>query len=91
MPEITIRLRIDRESGRKDIVIELSEDADLAQWEHEEAHQAIVEKLLGEGVLSRGEVGDVRVTRVRPDAARAPGEEQSCDPHHDPERQRAGE
>lgn len=87
MSAIKITLTINRDTGLKDLVIELSEDDDLMQWEHEEAHQAIVEKLLGAGVMSRGEVGDVTVSRVKPTPAVI--EIDSCRPEEGQVRNRA--
>lgn len=65
MAEITIRLRADFETGKKDIIIELAPDASLLPYEHEDKHREIVEKLLGEGILKPEDVGDVHIERVK--------------------------
>ena len=46
MAEMTIRLRCDPETGKKDIIISLRSDADALPHEHEQQHRALVDKLL---------------------------------------------
>lgn len=65
MSEITIRLRADFETGKKDIIIELAPDASLLPYEHEAKHREIVEQLLGQGVLKPEEIGEIQVERVQ--------------------------
>jgi hypothetical protein len=64
MAEMTIRLRIDPNTGKKDIVIALRSDADALPHEHEEQHRKLVEKLIEGGVLKAAEVGQIIVERV---------------------------
>ena len=64
MAEMTIQLRIDPESGKKDIVVSLSSDEDLLPHEHEQQHKQLVDQLIEGGVLKAGEVGKVVVERV---------------------------
>ena len=52
MPEMTIRLRYDPATGKKDIVITLREDEDMLPHEHEQQHRALVEKLLEGGLVT---------------------------------------
>lgn len=63
--EITIRLKMDLETGKKDITIELDSDADMLPYEHEQKHREIVEQLLGQGILEPDDVGKVNVERVQ--------------------------
>ena len=63
MAEMTIRLETDPVSGKKNIIVDLSSDADLLPHEHEEQHRALVEKLIEGGVVSAAEVGQVIVER----------------------------
>ena len=42
MAEMTIRLRIDPNTGKKDIIISLHSDADALPYEHEQQHRALV-------------------------------------------------
>lgn len=64
MAEMTIRLRINPETGKKDIVISLSGDDDSLPHEHEQQHRRLVEKLIAGGLLDHGEAGKLVVERV---------------------------
>ncbi len=64
MAEMTIRLQIDPNTGKKDIVISLASDADLLPHEHEEQHRKLVEKLLEGGIVKASELGQILVERV---------------------------
>ena len=72
MAEMTIRLRCDPATGKKDIVIKLRSDEDALPHEHEEQHRALVDKLLERGILKAGEVGNVVVEREEEKAPAAP-------------------
>jgi hypothetical protein len=63
MAEMTIRLRVNPETGKKDIVINLRSDEDALPQEHEQQHRQLVDKLIEGGVLGAGEAGDVVVER----------------------------
>lgn len=72
MGEIQIRFRMNMESGKKDIVIEFESDEDAMRHEHERDHKRIVEQLVGQGVLSADEVGEVTVERAAPGVSEPP-------------------
>lgn len=72
MAEVTIRLLIDRTTGRKDVVISYTSDADALPSEHEDEHKRIVEKLIEGGVLQASELGKVLVERVSPGETSSP-------------------
>lgn len=63
MAEMTIQLRINPESGKKDIIISMRSDEDALPHEHEQQHKALVEKLFEKGLLKPGEEGDLIVER----------------------------
>jgi hypothetical protein len=63
MPEMTIQLRCDPATGRRDIVVKLHGDADLLPHEHEDLHRRLVERLVEGGVLQAGESGRLVVER----------------------------
>ncbi len=63
MAEMTIQLRIDPNTGKKDIVISLDSDADMLPHEHEEQHRRLVEKLLEGGMIQASELGKIVVER----------------------------
>jgi len=69
--EIEIRFRMNLKSGKKDIVIDFHGDEDLMRHEHEKKHREIVQRLVGEGILSADEVGEVVVERAAPQQAEA--------------------
>jgi hypothetical protein len=63
MAEMTIQLKIDPATGKKDIIIALKSDDDALPHEHEQQHQRLVEKLIEGGVLQASEVGQIIVER----------------------------
>jgi hypothetical protein len=63
MAQMTIRLRRDPATGKQDIVISLTSDADALPHEHEQQHKALVEKLIHGGLLKASEVGQIIVER----------------------------
>ncbi len=63
MAEMTIRLRCDPATGKKDIVVTLRSDPDALPHEHEQQHRALVEKLMAGGLLKASEIGQVVVER----------------------------
>jgi FtsH ternary system domain X3-analog len=63
MPQLTIRLRCDPQTGKKDIIISLRGDEDSLPHEHEQQHKALVEKLIEGGLLKAGEAGKIVVER----------------------------
>ena len=66
MGEISIRFRMNMETGKKDIFIDYESDEDAMRHEHEKDHKNIVQRLLGEGILQADEVGEVIVDRQAP-------------------------
>jgi hypothetical protein len=69
MAEMTIQLRIDPQTGRKDIIVSLRSDEDALPHEHEQLHRRLVEKLIEGGVLAEGEAGKLIIERETADAA----------------------
>ena len=63
MAEMTIRLRCDPETGKRDIIVALESDADALPHEHEALHRRLVEKLVGGGLLQAEEAGKLIVER----------------------------
>lgn len=72
MAEMTIRLRIDPATGKKDIIIGLRSDEDALPHEHEQMHRALVEKLIEGGTLKASELGQVIVEREAKEGEAAP-------------------
>src|SRR5262249_58710479 len=63
MAEMTIRLRCDPATGKKDILVSLRSDADALPHEHEQMHRKLVEKLIDKGLLKAEELGQIVVER----------------------------
>ncbi|HVS36480.1 MAG TPA: hypothetical protein VMS17_13025 [Gemmataceae bacterium] len=72
MAEMTIRLIPDPATGKKNIVIALRSDEDALPHEHEQMHRALVEKLVGGGLLKAEEVGQIVVEREEGKAPATP-------------------
>ncbi len=65
MAEVTIRLVIDKATGKKDVVISYATDADALPMEHEDEHKRLVDRLIEGGALSAAELGTIVVERVQ--------------------------
>ena len=63
MAEMTIHLRCDPVTGKKDIVVTLRSDDDALPHEHEQLHRELVDRLIEGGLLKANEVGKVVVER----------------------------
>jgi hypothetical protein len=63
MAEMTIRLRCDPATGKKDIVVTLRSEEDILPHEHEQRHRALVDKLIQGGLVQASEVGQIIVER----------------------------
>lgn len=63
MAEMTIRLECDPVTGKKNLVVTLRRDDDLLPHEHEQRHRQLIEQLIGEGLLTSTELGQVIVQR----------------------------
>jgi hypothetical protein len=61
--ELTIRLIVDAETGKKDILIGYHSDADALPIEHEDEHRRLVEKLVAGGLVKAEEIGKIKVER----------------------------
>ena len=77
MAEMTIQLRINPETGKKDIIVSLSSDEDSLPHEHEQQHRQLVDKLIEGGLLSAAEAGELIVEREEEQQQATPlGQEQ---------------
>jgi len=64
MSNIKIHVRINHETGLRDIIIEYESDADSLPIEHEQRHMEIVHELVDSGVVKAEELGEIGVTRL---------------------------
>ena len=88
MAEVTIRLRCDPATGKKDIIISLRSDEDALPHEHEQQHRALVEKLIHGGILKASEVGQIVVEREQEEGEAAPA---AAEPEAQSQPQKQGE
>lgn len=72
MPEMTIRLLRDPETGKQNIIVKLRSDEDALPHEHEQMHRALVDKLINGGLLKAGEEGNLVIERQEEKAAAEP-------------------
>lgn len=72
MAEMTIHLRVNPTTGKKDIIVNLRSDEDALPHEHEQQHRHLVDKLIEGGALQAGEVGEIVVEREEEAAAKQP-------------------
>jgi hypothetical protein len=72
MAEMTIRLILDPDTGKKNIVISLRSDEDALPHEHEQMHRALVEKLINGGIVKASELGQITVEREEEEKQAAP-------------------
>jgi hypothetical protein len=71
MAEMTIRLVIDPDTGKKNIIVKLRSDEDALPQEHEQMHRALVDKLVNGGIVKASEVGKIVVEREEDEKAPA--------------------
>lgn len=60
MAEVTIKLRFNRHTGRRELIVAYEGESDALPHEHERDHRALVEALIGRPI---GEDTDVIVRR----------------------------
>ena len=58
MATVTIKMRDNPRTGKRDVTIHLESDSDTLAHEHEREHRALVKQLLGDAL------GDIHVERV---------------------------
>lgn len=75
MAELNIRLQIDPETGKKNLIIEYESDSDMLPIEHEEEHRRLVNALVEGGVVKAEELGKIVVKRESGEAVAAETEQ----------------
>jgi hypothetical protein len=68
MADVILRLRVDPATGKRELVIDYTSDADALPIEHEHAHRAVAERVVAGGLLRAG----VEVSRASEEAAGEP-------------------
>ena len=73
MADLILRLRVDPATGKREVVIDYTSDADALPIEHEDAHRQLADKVIDGGLKN----GKVQVTREGDSSAQqAPTAEQ---------------
>jgi hypothetical protein len=67
MAEMTISLRCDPTTGKKNIIVTLHSDEDALPQEHEQMHRRLVDHLIHGGIVKATEVGQLIVEREEKD------------------------
>jgi hypothetical protein len=89
MPEMTIQLRRDPQTGKQNIIVKLRSDEDALPHEHEQLHRALVDKLIEGGILKAGEEGNLVIEREEETAAPQP-QRTAPEPERQAQRQSGG-
>ncbi len=63
MANLIIRLQVDPKTQKKNVIISYTSESDALPQEHEEAHRALVDKLIAGGALKASEVGEIVLER----------------------------
>jgi hypothetical protein len=63
MAELNIRLLIDPQTGKKNIIVEYESDSDALPLEHEDEHRILLDKLIEGGVIKAEEIGKIELRR----------------------------
>jgi hypothetical protein len=63
MADLILRLRVDPVTGKRELVIDYTSDADALPMEHEDAHRQLANRLV-EGGLASGQVSVSRATEA---------------------------
>ncbi len=71
MADLILRLRVDPATGKRELVIDYTSDADALPIEHEDAHRQLADRFVDGGVRS----AKVEVTRASEAPAEAPPSE----------------
>jgi hypothetical protein len=70
MADLILRLRVDPATGKRELVIDYTSDADALPIEHEDAHRQLADRVVDGGLRS----GKVEVTRAPEAPVDAPSE-----------------
>lgn len=63
MASVTIRLIVDPDTGKKNVVISYESEEDALPMEHEDAHRKVVDQLIEGGALKAEELGKIVIER----------------------------
>jgi len=52
MPDVILRIRVDPATGKRELVIDYTSDADALPFEHEDAHRKVANQVVEGGLAS---------------------------------------
>jgi hypothetical protein len=65
---VTLRLRHNPKTGKRDLLVEYESEDDALAHEHERDHRRFVEQLLGRSIDDLGPIGEIHLKRESPAA-----------------------
>ncbi|PZR18635.1 MAG: hypothetical protein DI536_01780 [Archangium gephyra] len=74
MATLILRLEIDPQTKKKNVIVKYDSDSDALPMEHEQQHKAIVEALLKGGTVTAEDLGTITIEREGQGAARPPAQ-----------------
>ncbi len=77
MAELILKLEIDPDTGKKNVLIDYGSDADALPMEHEEDHRQLVDQLIEGGALKAAELGKIVIRRDGDDVVEEADSEQT--------------
>jgi hypothetical protein len=77
MATLILRLEIDPNTKKKNVIVKLDSDSDALPMEHEEQHKRIVEALLANGGLKAEDIGHITIEREGQGAVSTEGKKEA--------------
>jgi DNA-binding GntR family transcriptional regulator len=77
MASLTIKLQVDPQTKKKNVIIKYDSDSDALPQEHEEQHRALVDALIKNGTLKAEDLGHIHIEREGQGAAPKTSPEQA--------------
>jgi hypothetical protein len=66
VPHVTLKLRHNPKTGKRDLVVEYESEDDALAHEHERDHRRFVEQLIGRSIDDLGPIGEIQLKRESP-------------------------
>ena len=63
MGQLILKLEIDPETGKKNLLVDYGSDVDALPMEHEEDHRQLVDRLIEGGALKAADLGRIIIRR----------------------------
>ncbi|MBK7865404.1 MAG: hypothetical protein IPJ65_43765 [Archangiaceae bacterium] len=86
MASLTIRLQVDPQTKKKNVIIKYDSDSDALPQEHEEQHRQLVDALIKNGTLKAEDLGHIHIEREGQGTAQKPSTEEAPAPQKVPQK-----